>query len=80
MEPHHLILLEYQDYFEYSLDVEVNIISLCSHCHNEIHYGINYKKIIEKFYEERKEYLKKCGIEIPLDQLYTLYKREEVKL
>lgn len=80
MEPHHLIPLEFQDYFEYSLDVEANIVSLCSNCHNEIHYGINYKKLIEKLYKERKENLKKCGIEIPLDKLYTLYEREEVKL
>ncbi len=40
-EAHHLIPLSYQDYFEYSLDIEENIVSLCSNCHNEIHYGIN---------------------------------------
>lgn len=73
MEPHHLIPLEFQDYFEYSLDVEANIISLCSHCHNEIHYGKNNEELIKKSYEQRKEDLKKCGIEIPLNKLYSLY-------
>ena len=38
-EPHHLIPLAMQDQFDVSLDVEENIISICSNCHNEIHYG-----------------------------------------
>lgn len=73
MEPHHLIPLEFQDYFEYSLDVEENIISLCSNCHNEIHYGLNNKKIIKELYNRRKNALKECGIEITLEKLYELY-------
>lgn len=83
MEPHHLIPLEFQDYFEYSLDVESNIVSLCSNCHNEIHYGINNKELIKKLYEERKEDLKKCGIEIPLNKLYSLYEidlKDEIEI
>lgn len=72
-EPHHLIPMEYQYKFENSLDVEANIISLCSNCHNEIHYGRNYKKLIEKLYNERKEKLELAGIYISLDELYKLY-------
>ncbi len=29
---------KYKDY-NYSLDVMENIVSLCSHCHNLLHYG-----------------------------------------
>lgn len=73
MEPHHLIPLEFQDYFKYSLDVEANIISLCSNCHNEIHYGVNYKELINKLYVERKEQLNKCGLVVSLEELYKMY-------
>jgi len=72
-EAHHLIPLAYQDYFKYSLDIEENIISLCSNCHNEIHYGINAGILIEKLYNERKELLRKKNIEITLDKLLSFY-------
>ena len=72
-EAHHLIPLSYQDYFEYSLDIEENIVSLCSNCHNEIHYGINACKLIEKPYNERKELLRKKNIEITIDKLLSFY-------
>lgn len=81
MEPHHLIPLEFQDYFEYSLDVEANIICLCSNCHNEIHYGLNNKILIKKFYDERIEALRACGLDISLEDLYKMYdKYEKTKL
>lgn len=77
MEPHHLIPLDYQYLFEFSLDVEANIICLCSNCHNEIHYGLNYKSLIKKFYNERKEPLEQCGIKIELEELYKLYQHKK---
>ncbi len=84
MEPHHLIPLDFYDLFEYSLDVEDNIICLCSNCHNEIHYGVNYKQLIEKLYNERKDSLKKCGIEIRdikiLYQMYDHIEKEKIEL
>ena len=39
-EPHHLVPMSAQEHFKVSLDVEENIVSLCSNCHNHIHYGI----------------------------------------
>lgn len=39
MEPHHLIPISFTDYFGVNLDREQNIFSLCSNCHNQIHYG-----------------------------------------
>lgn len=76
MEPHHLIPLEFQDYFEFSLDVEENIVSLCSHCHNEIHYGENYKELIVTLYNERREKLNKYGLLISLGMLYKMYDKD----
>ena len=73
---HHLIPLEFEYLFPYSLDIEANIVSLCSLCHDEIHHGINYKELIDKLYEQRKEALKECGIEIDdIQYLYDMYDR-----
>lgn len=58
-EAHHLIPLSCQYKFKYSLDIEENIISLCSNCHNEIHYSANAKTLIEKLYYNRIDLLKK---------------------
>ena len=73
MEAHHLIPLSYQDKFSYSLDIESNIISLCSHCHNMIHYGLNQSEIIERIYLKRKNDLLLCGIEVDIDALFSFY-------
>ncbi len=73
-EAHHLIPMSAQDDFEFSLDTPSNIISLCSNCHNLVHYGINYGEIINKIYELRKERLKKSGIEIDIKKLLKYYK------
>lgn len=72
-EPHHLIPMAFSDEFEVSLDVEENIISLCSNCHNQIHYGKDADKLIKKLFEVRKDVLKKVGIEISLDRLLAMY-------
>ena len=72
-EAHHLIPMEYQDNFENSIDIEENAVSLCSHCHNEIHYGMNSKTIITKLYNERKDLLEKKGIIITLEKLLSFY-------
>ncbi len=75
-EPHHLIpISKYRD-FEYSLDIMENIVSLCSHCHNLLHYGRfeDKKPLLEKLYNERKAALHVCGIDITLEQLEKYYK------
>ena len=65
--------MAYQDLFEYSLDVEANIVSLCSNCHSQIHYGRGSETLIEMLYLERKQELEKTGISISLDGLLALY-------
>ena len=75
-EPHHLIpISKYRD-FEYSVDVMENIVSLCSHCHNLLHYGRFEDKvpILEKLYKERKDALHTCGLDLTLEQLKSYYK------
>lgn len=72
-EPHHLIPLSYQDQFNVSLDVEENIVSLCSNCHNEIHYGRNADRLIRLLYEKRKYDLPMAGINLAFDDLLLMY-------
>lgn len=62
-----------QDHFEHSLDVEENIVSLCSRCHNEIHYGENADVLITKLYYERIELLNNKKIDVTLDELLSFY-------
>ena len=73
MEAHHLIPMEYYNNFDVSIDVEENIISLCSNCHREIHHGKDASVIVKKLYEQRKPYLQKAGIDISLKQLLVWY-------
>jgi len=72
-ESHHLIPMKYSEQFEYSLDREVNIVSLCSYCHNLIHYGKDADRLIRKLYKDRAEYLEMAGIGISEDELLKLY-------
>ena len=72
-EPHHLIPMAFQDRFDVSLDVEENIVSLCSNCHNQIHYGKDADKLLKMLYESRKKDLEKVGIKVTFDELIKMY-------
>lgn len=74
-EPHHLIpISQYKD-FSCSVDVEENIVSLCSHCHNLLHYGCaeDREVVLYKLYQERIEELRESGLELSFDQLKSYY-------
>ena len=73
VEPHHLIPMSAQADFGHSLDVEANIVALCSNCHNEIHYGENYLELIKCLFESRKESLEAAGVLTTLDNLMEYY-------
>lgn len=75
-EAHHLIPLKYHSDFTYSLDIEENVVSLCSNCHNCIHYGVDdeRKTIIKKLFEKREDMLNKVGIPVTLERLNSLYR------
>lgn len=75
-EPHHLIpISKYRD-FDYSVDVMENIVSLCSHCHNLLHYGRfeDKKPILKKLYNERIDALRACGLDLTLEKLESYYR------
>lgn len=73
-EPHHLIPMAEQDKFDKSLDVEANIVSLCSNCHNQLHYGEGAELLIKKLYDKRKDELKLAGIDVTEEKLIEMYK------
>lgn len=72
-EAHHLIPLRFQKDFQYNLDVPANMISLCSNCHNNLHYGADIKELLDKLYLMKKEELKKYKIDCGIDKLYEYY-------
>jgi len=72
-EAHHLVPLAYSELFSCSLDVEENIVSLCSTCHNQIHYGKDAEVLIRKLYASRKELLRKAGIVLSEQELLEMY-------
>ncbi len=72
-EPHHLIPMAFQEQFTVSIDVEENIVSLCSNCHNEIHYGRDADTLLRILYSERKAVLEKAGIVISMSDLLGMY-------
>ncbi len=74
-EPHHIIPLSAQaDFPDVNLDREQNIVSLCSHCHNLLHYGKEFEKILKVLYVRRIKFLNDIGIYISYEQLYGYYK------
>lgn len=75
-EPHHLIPMSMQEkFYPINIDIPENIVSLCSNCHNEIHYGKNANRLIEKLYEMRKDALAAKGITITLKELLSIYQK-----
>lgn len=73
-EAHHLIPLCFQSNFKYSLDVEANVVSLCPNCHRMLHHGKEIYNVLKRLYEERKERLLSCGIDITFEELLLLYR------
>ena len=73
-EPHHLIPLSAaSDFPQIDLDREQNIVSLCSNCHNWLHYGDGIDEILRPLYEQRKDLLRAIGAEVSYDQLKDYY-------
>lgn len=72
-EPHHLVPMKAQRQFNVSLDVENNVVSLCSHCHNLLHYGVAFDPILTLLFDKRKTILSQAGIMISYDELREYY-------
>lgn len=77
-EPHHLVPLCCHASFDVSLDVEENIVSLCSHCHNKLHYGRDIGETLQTLYDARKDLLASAGIDISFSELLRIYKKQPI--
>ena len=66
VEGHHLIPLQQQDLFPYSLDVYANVVSLCPNCHRLLHLAIKTEKryYLDRLFDERKARLVSSGIDV----------------
>ncbi len=74
-EPHHIVpLFAANDFPNIDLDREQNIISLCSFCHNLLHYGSDIVPVLRLIYDKRKNLLRDIGIDITFEQLLRYYK------
>ena len=75
-EPHHLIPISKYADFTCSLDVEENIVSLCSNCHNLLHYGRmkDKEKVLRKLYDDRIGMLRRSGLDLTFEQLKSYYR------
>lgn len=73
-EPHHLVPLSAsKDFPDVDLDREQNVVSLCSNCHNLLHYGADIDGLLTLLYNQRKELLAAVGIVLTYDQLRKYY-------
>jgi len=75
VEAHHLIPMQFQNEFAYSLDNYANIVSICMVCHKKIHYGFfdDKKDILDKLFDARRDRLRQSGISITRRKLYSYY-------
>lgn len=74
-EPHHLVPLSASnDISECNLDREQNIVSLCSNCHNLLHYGADVESVLGPLFEKREWLLHLIGIHITFEKLLEYYK------
>lgn len=75
VEAHHLIPINQQNKFKFSVDVPGNIIALCPNCHREIHHAenVNKKKLIKQLFDKRKKELEEFGLHINISELLELY-------
>lgn len=78
MEAHHLIPFKYQKDFQFSLQVQANVVCLCPQCHRKLHYGKDRNELLKVLYEDRKDALEKCGIGISFEKLLEYYKLKKI--
>jgi len=74
VEAHHLLHMEYQDEFEFSIDVTENIVSLCPNCHRAFHNAESKtrQQLIKKFLNIRITGLNERGITASTEELSEL--------
>lgn len=80
VEAHHLIPMQVQADFKYSLDVPENVVALCPNCHRSIHHGLNDErwKTVQRLMSLRASDLKGRGVSISDPDLKAIYTGEIV--
>ncbi|MBN3556050.1 DUF3578 domain-containing protein [Fictibacillus nanhaiensis] len=75
VEGHHLIPINLQKHFKWSLDVPGNIVSLCPNCHRQIHHArkADINDLLERLYYLKSEILNDYGLNISLFELKNMY-------
>jgi 5-methylcytosine-specific restriction protein A len=78
VEAHHLIPMQYQDRFPFSLDIPENIVALCPICHRKLHHSrfSELKSALSKLFANRSERLKSRDIVIELSAINEMYQSE----
>ena len=73
VEAHHLIPFEYQKHFEYSIDIEPNVVTLC---HKKFHHAqlLDTEEMVKKLFNDRNQKLESCGIKISYEKLLGYYR------
>lgn len=79
VEVHHFIPREFRNTFENSVDVLANYITLCPHCHKMIHLAVDRERmdVIRYIYNQRRERLIACGLDVELKEIMQYYNVEE---
>lgn len=75
VEAHHLVPMEFQEEFPWSLDVEANIVCLCPNCHRLLHHAAVDEKdeLLTLLFQHRASLLEACGLSLTLSKLLKLY-------
>lgn len=76
LEIHHFIPKEFANDFDSSIEDISNYVALCPYCHRKIHLAEDSERkyLINKLYNDRKDRLKKAGLEVDIKSLYSYYK------
>ena len=77
VEAHHLVPMEFQEQFQWSLDVDSNIIPLCPNCHRLLHNATHTEKVelLKVLFYKSKQDLAKQGISLSWERLIRFYNR-----
>ena len=75
LEIHHLVPREFSYEFDTSIEFVDNYIPLCPHCHRMLHLAVDRERkgCITYIYNQRKNRLKSCGLDIDLKELFEYY-------
>ena len=75
VEAHHLVPMEFQEQFQWSLDVDANIVPLCPNCHRLLHNATQAEtaSLLRLLFYRREQALVQRGISLSLDELARFY-------